>query len=94
MSRGILWVEVEKTTVSIRKGGKMPAPRDSMYLMWGPRNVIDRKEFARWSGITFPEPGIYGLACDFSVVSRYRKVVEETKIAVTERKNKWVKLDA
>ena len=91
--RGLLWVEVTKQSVYLRHGPNMPAPQSGIFMtsIFG-NQPITRREFARWSGIRFPKPGIYGIACDFSVLSRYRKVVDETKVAVIERKGRWVRV--
>lgn len=93
--RSLLWVEVKNKSVTLRDGDKMPAPDHGLSAVFFGSYSVSRAEFARWSGITFPPgEGIYGLACDFAIISRYRKVVEETAHAVIEKKGRWIEVKA
>lgn len=92
--KDMLWVEVDKTSVTVRSGAGMPSPDNGGYwmLMSGDRSV-SRAEFARWSGVTFPKgEGIYGLTVKLAVVERMRKVVETEFVAAKHTTTKLVRV--
>ena len=79
----LLWVEVGGKYVYLKSGPAMPEPSKGMFYacLFSGGAGIERKEFARWSGITFPGDGVYGLRCPLAVVERYRCVEEKSYVA-------------
>ena len=90
----LLWVEVTKTSVLLKYGPTMPAPSNGMYssMLFGGGNSVGRKEFARWSGVRFPEEGIYGLRCPLAVIERYRSVEEKSYVAAEKTTRRLVRV--
>lgn len=76
--KDVLWVEVGNDSVTPRTGPEMPKEKASVLsLLFYDRACFTRKEFARWSGLTFPKgSGVYGLQVKLAVIQRMREVVE------------------
>lgn len=92
-NKNVLWVEVDKDSVTLRTGGEMPEPNTGLWFsLYGDRS-LPRKEFQRWSGVTFPKgEGIYGLTVKLAVVERMRKVVETEFVAAKHTTTKLVRV--
>ena|SRR5690348_330675 len=86
--KDLLWVEVSKDSVTLKRGANMPNPDTGYFSMFLYHDAsFNRKEFARWSGVTFPAGnGIYGLRLKLGVLRRYRKVSSEEFVAAKHTK--------
>jgi hypothetical protein len=84
--RDLLWVEVSATAVTFCPGPKMPEPdTDFPVFVFGGTHQ-SRKEFARWSGLTFPKgAGIYAVRVKLATMKRYRVVRSEEFVAAKYR---------
>ena len=86
----LLWVEVGEKYVAFRDGAKMPAPTNAYFSLFG-SPTVSRKEFTRFTGVSFPYEGIFGLSCPMTVVEKYRQVVEKDYVAAERTTRKLVK---
>lgn len=89
----LLWVEVDDKYVTFRDGATMPEPSTGIYFMLGHDHSQGRKEFARWSGVTFPKGrGTYGVRVKLAIIRRYRSVKSEEFVAAKHTTQKLVEV--